>query len=125
MCIQNDKLYTANGYYGLNIHNLVNVTSVVPIDTPTPNILTDSYPNPFRSFTNLTFNLPKNDLVKIRLYNIKGQLVRELCDEYKKAGSFTLVWDGTDSTGKIVPAGVYVVSYRFKGWSTLKRITRM
>ncbi len=43
------------------------------------------------------------------VYNISGQLVKDLVSEPKRAGIYQAVWDGRDERGKKVPAGVYLI----------------
>ena len=82
------------------------------------------YPNPFKVETRLTVNLPKADRVKLSLYNLKGQLVRELCDEFKAAGQHSFSWDGKDSSGRDVTVGIYLVRYDMGRQKVLKKVTR-
>jgi flagellar hook assembly protein FlgD len=84
----------------------------------------DIYPNPFKVETRLTVNLPKADRVKLSLYNLKGQLVRELCDEFKAQGQHSFTWDGKDSSGRDVPVGIYLVRYDMGRQKVLKKVTR-
>lgn len=75
-----------------------------------------NYPNPFSTSTTISFSIPKSiQEPKIKIYNIKGQLVREL--GYKSTtqgiGTGEAVWDGTDARGNKVPSGVYF--YRISG----------
>jgi flagellar hook assembly protein FlgD len=45
--------------------------------------------------------------VTLRIYNIRGQLVRTLLDEEKEPGAYQIVWDGKDNWGKEVVSGIY------------------
>jgi PKD repeat protein len=57
---------------------------------PTRYILYQNFPNPFNSLTSIRFGLPERSKVKIEIYNILGEKVYTLIDEYKPAGYFTL-----------------------------------
>lgn len=46
------------------------------------------YPNPFNSTTNFKINLPESDFIELSVYNILGQKVATILDEYKTAGSY-------------------------------------
>jgi hypothetical protein len=74
--------------------------------------LSQNYPNPFNPVTTIEYSLPKRALVTIEVYNVLGQRMRTLVDEYKPAGSYTTSWDGTDVSGKSAATGVYI--YRFQ-----------
>ena len=70
-----------------------------------------SCPNPFSNSTIISFNSTSNfhKLTQIRIYNIKGQLVRELKIQNLKLKMNEVVWDGKDERGKKISAGVYFV----------------
>ncbi|MCD6166789.1 T9SS type A sorting domain-containing protein, partial [bacterium] len=52
--------------------------------------------------------LPRTTHVTLEIYNLLGQRVRTLVDGAIDAGSHTVVWDGRDEFGKIVPTGIYL-----------------
>ena len=67
------------------------------------------YPNPFISNATISFYKPLHlqGEVKIQIYNIKGQLVRELNDFDSEQGLNEVQWDGKDKHGKSVSSGLY------------------
>jgi hypothetical protein len=69
--------------------------------------LHSAYPNPFNPTVNISFSLAEPGYTNIIIYNILGQDVRSLVDEYKDAGEHVIVWDGKDSRGEQVATGVY------------------
>lgn len=69
--------------------------------------LRQNYPNPFNPATVIEYALPKACAVKIQIYNILGQKVRNLVDERQEAGYKTIHWDGKDDNGKEVSSGIY------------------
>ncbi|MBU1117336.1 MAG: T9SS type A sorting domain-containing protein [Bacteroidetes bacterium] len=74
--------------------------------------LSQNYPNPFNPVTTIEYSLPERSQVTIEVYNVLGQKVRTLVDREESAGSYTITWDGTSSTGETVSTGVYF--YRFQ-----------
>lgn len=66
-----------------------------------------NYPNPINPYTTLSYTLPKDGNVKISIYNQKGQLVKTLINEMGKSGVNSIVWNGEDSSGRKVAAGIY------------------
>lgn len=99
------------GKIGFDKRNIKNLTSIslLPKDFEISN-----YPNPFNSFTCIKYALPKASVVNISIYNIKGQLVRALYQGYRKAGYYTQTWDGTNQSGSLMPAGIYLVTMECK-----------
>ncbi len=70
--------------------------------------LSQNYPNPFNPTTIVKYDLPKNTKVVLKIYNVSGQEIRTLVDEFQTSGSKSAVWDGRDGSGKIVNSGVYI-----------------
>ena len=68
-----------------------------------------SCPNPFSNSTTISLSLTTNlhELSRIKIYNVKGQLVRELKIENLKFKMNEVVWDGRDEKGNDVKSGVY------------------
>jgi hypothetical protein len=66
-------------------------------------------PNPFAMGTDIRFNLPSAAAVRIDIYDVTGQLVRTLVEGHSQAGTHSIGWDGTDSSGDRVARGVYFV----------------
>jgi len=64
-------------------------------------------PNPFARATSVRLVLPRQMSVAADVYNAVGQKVRSLASGLRRAGVHNLVWDGTDSRGRRVHAGVY------------------
>jgi endonuclease I len=68
-------------------------------------------PNPFSTSTKISFNLHRRDAesAEIKIYNIKGQLVKEFKIRNSKLKiSGEVVWDGKDESGKQMPSGIYL-----------------
>ena len=67
-------------------------------------------PNPFNPMTSIAFDLPQPSLVDLRIFDLRGRLVRTLLrEEPFPAGSHRTVWNGTDQGGRTVAAGSYVI----------------
>jgi len=69
--------------------------------------VTQNYPNPFNFATEFTLSLPVDTKVSFVIYNIAGQKVKTLADDYMNAGTHTLTWDGTNEVGQVVSSGIY------------------
>jgi len=64
--------------------------------------LVQNSPNPFNSVTYISFQLPKNEKVSLRIYNIYGQKLETLVNEELNTGEHIYKWDA----GKY-PGGIY------------------
>jgi len=69
--------------------------------------LYQNYPNPFNPTTTIRFSNDEPSKVNLKIYNIQGQLVKVLVDEFKNSGEYSAFWDGTCSSGNQVISGLY------------------
>ncbi len=72
-----------------------------------------NHPNPFRDQTTISFSLEKASLLKVSVYNLRGQLVRCLGDGTASSGPCEIVWDGRDHEGRKAAPGIYL--FRLQG----------
>ena len=70
--------------------------------------LNQNYPNPFNPTTNLSYELSTESYVTITVYDLLGNMVRNLVSEYQSSGIKSVQWDATDNQGQPVSAGVYM-----------------
>jgi len=82
-----------------------------------------NYPNPFNPITHIVYFLPKDTKVKLVIYNLKGEKVRELVDGFQVRGKKEIPWDGKDSHGKKVASGIYLCKLQTdEGWQTTRMV---
>ena len=76
--------------------------------------LSQNSPNPFNPSTTISYEVPERAPVQVtvRVYNLRGQLVRTLVEDVREAGTYTVFWDGTDTNGRQVSSGVYLYRMR-------------
>ena len=79
---------------------------------PEANALSQNYPNPFNPQTTIKFDVLNNDNVEISVYDILGQKVATLTNEYYSTGNYSVIWDGSDFKGNPVSSGIYVYKYQ-------------
>jgi len=70
--------------------------------------LESANPNPFNPSTEISYAIPTAGRVSLKIYDVRGRLVRTLVDAPQAAGRFTTRWDGRDDSGSAVASGVYV-----------------
>jgi hypothetical protein len=78
-------------------------------------VLAQNYPNPFNSKTKIQFQLNQPGRASIRIYNVAGQELVTLMDEYKSAGIYDVIWDATIGAGEPVASGIYILQLEFLG----------
>ena len=82
---------------------------------PENHLIAQNYPNPFNSSTKIAFNIPSrltNSKVKLVIYDIQGNKVKELINETLPTGNYLVEWNGTSDKNKKVSSGVYFYEIR-------------
>ena len=69
--------------------------------------LQQNYPNPFNPSTKIEYSISEPSIVRINIYNINGELIKELINEEKNNGNYSVIWNGKDNKGIIVASGTY------------------
>jgi len=101
------------------------VTGHVPSALPTVFALGHNYPNPFNPSTTISYQLPSEQEVVLSIWNLAGQLVRELVHAPQPAGHRSVTWDGRDTEGNLAANGVYVYEIRAGGFRSARKMLLM
>jgi len=121
--IDNDINYSGTYYYRLKqIDNdgTYEYSEVVSIEIGVPNnfYLSQNYPDPFNSATRIDYTLPEKQLVTLRVYNTLGELVGELVNEEKEAGSYSVTFEASN-----LPSGVYIYRLQTASFAANNKMT--
>jgi len=81
-------------------------------------VLNQNYPNPFNPSTILSYTLKTDGVVKLTVYNLVGQEVQVVINEYQIAGDYEYSFDATN-----LPAGIYLYRLQLGEYSSVKRMT--
>jgi hypothetical protein len=91
--------------------------------------LPQNYPNPFNPTTTIPFTVYSSQFIvhspihtTLKIYNIKGQLVKTLVDEEKLPGDYNVIWDGKDNSGREVSSGIYFYQLKTKDYTDIKKM---
>jgi len=103
------------------IHVQAGVSGDDPGIAPLITKLEGNYPNPFNPETVIRFSLKEAAPVRITIYNVKGQAIRQLVQDNLAAGNHRVIWNGKDNNGRSVSSGVYLYRMETPAYSrTLK-----
>ncbi len=80
--------------------------------------LEQNYPNPFNPVTTIPYSIPNDNFVTLKVYDIMGQEVSTLLNEYKKAGTYAVSFDATN-----LPSGVYY--YKLVSGRSFSKVEKM
>jgi hypothetical protein len=80
------------------------------------------FPNPLVEETTISLGLAKPGRASVRIYDVRGRLVRTVSDEPMPAGKHRVVWDGTADRGHAVSAGIYLCRILEERNETVRKI---
>jgi hypothetical protein len=66
------------------------------------------FPNPFTEFCDFELTMPNFGVVRVNVYDVRGQFIKTLLDGEVPQGQRLVRWDGTDERGIEVPPGIYI-----------------
>jgi hypothetical protein len=70
--------------------------------------LGQNFPNPFNPSTTIKFSVEGAGRVALKVYDLRGRLVRTLVDDRMEGGEHAVQWDGTADNGEAVGSGIYI-----------------
>ena len=91
--------------------------------------LKQNYPNPFNATTLIPFTVHGKQKTEngpiptsLKIYNIRGELVRILTNEKKNGGEHQVTWDGKNEKGEEVASGIYFYKLKAGNFSQTKKM---
>ncbi len=103
----------------------VNVTGVNDeLLTPTAYKLEQNYPNPFNPTTKIKFSIAEAGLVNIKIYNLLGQEVAELINQFMNPGTYDIEFNSSSIAGGF-SSGVYLYRIRINDFTASKKMILM
>lgn len=103
---------------GLSKSNQARIESEKPVLA-----LHANYPNPFNPTTSIRFSLPSDGFVELSIYNIQGQLVRQLISGFQNAGQHEVIWNSRNNEGLNVASGIYLYRLKFGNQILTRKLT--
>ena len=85
-------------------------------------LLHQNYPNPFNSNTKISYWLPEESIVNIKIYDISGNLVKKIIKQDNAIGLNTLNWGALNDESQMVSAGVYLYMIEAGGFNEVKKM---
>ena len=86
-------------------------------DVPTAFVINQNFPNPFNPSTRITYFLPKESFVSIKIYDFLGREVKTLVNDFLSTGSYEIVFDASDMT-----SGTYFYTMVAGNYSSTKKM---
>jgi N-acetylneuraminic acid mutarotase len=79
--------------------------------------LHQNYPNPFREYTQIKYDLQRTGEVKLQVFNFLGQEIATLLNKYQSPGSYEITWNAKD-----VKPGIYFVKLKAGDFAETKKV---
>ncbi len=84
-----------------------------------------NYPNPFNPSTTIAFSIPETGRVRVSVYNVKGEKIKDLLNTEMTRGNHRLVWDGKDTNNRNVASGIYFIKLESVGKTSIRKAMLM
>jgi flagellar hook assembly protein FlgD len=120
------------GYYSFSNYKLaprdsMDIGTVTGIEDdnltiPSNFTLDQNYPNPFNPTTEIEYSVAASGNFSVNIYNILGQKVRTLVNEFHSIGNYKTQWNGLDDSGQQVGSGIYFYSLNGKNVNLTKKM---
>jgi hypothetical protein len=82
-----------------------------------------NYPNPFNASTTIGFDLSSSGQVLLEIYDVLGQRVATLFDNYATPGSYSVVWNGRADNNQPLASGLYIYRLSLNGTTSTKKMS--
>ena len=115
----------SNTQYGIAPLTSGSIIAFDMLAIPDEYMLSQNYPNPFNPGTTIEFSLPSDSYITLNIYDITGRLVNTLVNGSMETGYHTVTWNGIDSEGRIVSAGLYIYALNSKDVSITRKMVLM
>ena len=92
------------------INEGANNLSIEDFISPQNFTLDQNYPNPFNPNTTITYNLPDNQMISLKILDASGKIIRTMVNEFQYSGSKRVQWNAMNDNGQKVSSGVYFFS---------------
>ena len=89
---------------------------------PVRTALESNFPNPFNPETMIRFAISANTMVVIDIFNIRGQMIRTLVNDFFDRGFHSVVWDGNDGNGNPMSSGIYFYRMTTNEYASVRRM---
>lgn len=115
------KIKIPNWQYNERHDGVYNAPALVDVQNQTAivkdYVLKQNYPNPFNPATSISYSIPKQENVVIKVYDVRGNEVAELVNSRLNAGSYSV-----DFNGSAFSSGVYYFTIKAGTFNETKKM---
>jgi len=114
------NIFTNNTFFWTDTFSIqlvpVSVEDEKPV-SPEKFVLHNNYPNPFNPQTTLSYTVPRSGDVSLKIYNILGEEIISLFNEFKPAGNYEITWDASAHS-----SGIYFFRLKSEDFEQTKKM---
>jgi len=113
-------------YFGQSTPSLLNIVfndgngnfvqepqvGIDPQYPPISEVSLSIYPNPFNNQTNINFSIKEHGFVELKIYDIKGRLIKQVINQKLEGGEYDVTWNGKDGNNKRCSSGIYLMNLK-------------
>jgi uncharacterized delta-60 repeat protein len=104
-------------YLTIKYSDAVNI-NIISTNIPSDYLLSQNYPNPFNPVTSIKFSIPGREKILLAVYDLNGNIISELVNEYLNAGTYEVQWE----PGKFVSSGTYFYRMTTGNYSVTRKM---
>jgi endoglucanase len=125
-CTTTEKLWFDNIYITNLDTAIVRQTGVLSVEKNIDKSLFQMKvaPNPMKSSTTISYNIPSESHISVCIYSIEGYKIRTILDETIPPGSYSIYWDGSSDSGVPVHSGLYLCVLKAPGYFVTGKIVK-
>ena len=84
--------------------------------------LFQNYPNPFNPETSISFTIPNDSQITLKIFDVLGREIRTLSKGLYKVGQHSIIWDGRDDLGNLSSNGVYLYQIQAGSFQQVRKM---
>ena len=114
----------SEGVFRRNLSEVVTGLADKKTDLPISLNLGQNYPNPFNPSTTINYQIPKDGFVSLKVFDIVGNEVKTLVNEYRSAGNYSVNFDASNlSAGRQgLSSGIYFYQIKTNNYFAVKKM---
>lgn len=119
IALNQNYIFIRTAGYKIKRRLLTEVIGIKNVNTSIPNkyYLFQNYPNPFNPSTNIRYEIKKNSIVKLIMYDLLGKEIETLVNEKQNSGTYEVTWNASKH-----PSGIYFYKLQTRDYSETKKM---
>ena len=118
-----EEIFKSTGNFDISDIKIASGDDYLNIVVANSFALLSNYPNPFNPETTISYEMAVDGIVELGIYNVMGQKVASLVNDYRSVGTYSTIWNGMNDAGNEVSSGLYIMKLTAGQTSISNKIT--